>query len=274
MGKNSQASIKKLISDIDNKINDLLNGSLSVNQLDDLVNQAADLHERLAVLRFLAFEKLADQTTKRVEETKIETTKIASEKSNVVEPIEKFEEPKNEEPKIEEPAFDFSLINNSVEEKKPEAEVSHELDFSTPLFSEPVENSTPVTKVEIKKPIEQIHKENKQESSSLHEKFLGEDFDLNDKLKRENDVPLRKKLGLTPIADLKAEIGIGKKFEYINFLFAGDAKAYETAISELNNAGSKDAAKQKLNVYASVYNWDLEDKNIVKFIELVERRHL
>ncbi|MBK8927308.1 MAG: hypothetical protein IPM74_15665 [Crocinitomicaceae bacterium] len=79
---------------------------------------------------------------------------------------------------------------------------------------------------------------------------------------------------MQPIADLRTEIGIGKKFEYINFLFAGDAKAYETAITELNNCANAEAAKQKLNVYASVYRWDLEDKTIIKFVELVERRFL
>lgn len=266
MGKNSEQSIKNLISEIDQKIARLQEGNLAVHELDELVSQAADLHERLAVLRFVAFEKFAGKETSQPLQLVKEEIKSKPKKEEV-KPVAKSEEP----------SIDFSLLSEVVEEEKPTPEVSHELDFSTPLFSEsspnkPVESTI---KSDVKKPIEQIHKENKEQSSSLHEKFLNdEDVDLNDKLKKEDDVPLRKKLGLSPITDLKTEIGIGKKFEYINFLFAGDAKAYETAINELNNAGSKDTAKQKLNVYASVYNWDLDDKTIVKFIELVERRYL
>lgn len=265
MGKTSFQNLKKLIDGIENKIAQLHNGNLSVNELDELVKQSADLHERLAVLRYMAYEKFGEPEI---------SAKIQPE-IKVDERVEK----KEEETPL---ALDFSgitsTINENVEQEKPiEKEESHELDFSAPVFEKPVPETKPVQvkEPEVKKPIHVIREENKQEAVSLHEKFLKDDEVLNEKLKAPaEDVPLRKKLGLTPIADLKTEIGIGKKFEYINFLFAGDAKAYDTAINDLNNAGNAESAKQKLNVYASVYNWDLEEKTIVKFIELVERRYL
>jgi hypothetical protein len=263
MGKTSFQNIQKLISEIESKLTQLGDGNLPVAELENLVKNAADLHERLAVLRYKAYEKFG--------EPKLETV------------LEKHVEPKVEP--IAETAFDFSAINetvtaNPVVEVKEEVEES--IDFSTPLFEAPIfdapkveKKETPVVEAEVKKPIHVIREEIKQESASLHEKFLKEeDIDLNDKLKQKEEIPLRKKLGLQPIKDLRAEIGIGKKFEYINFLFNGDARAYETAIDELNTVGNAESAKQKLNVYASVYQWDLEEKTIIKFVELVERRYL
>lgn len=263
MGKTSFQNIQKLISEIESKLTQLGDGNLPVAELENLVKNAADLHERLAVLRYKAYEKFG--------EPKLETV------------LEKHVEPKVEP--IAETAFDFSAINETVT-ATPVVEVKEEveetIDFSTPLFEAPIfdapkveKKETPVVEAEVKKPIHVIREEIKQESASLHEKFLKEeDIDLNDKLKQKEEIPLRKKLGLQPIKDLRAEIGIGKKFEYINFLFNGDARAYETAIDELNTVGNAESAKQKLNVYASVYQWDLEEKTIIKFVELVERRYL
>jgi hypothetical protein len=263
MGKTSFQNIQNLIKEIESKLAQLTDGNLPVAELENLVKNAADLHERLAVLRYKAYEKFG--------EPKLETV------------LEKHIEPKVEP--IAETAFDFSAINETVT-SQPVADVKEEveetIDFSTPLFEAPIfdapkveKKETPVVEAEVKKPIHVIREEIKQESASLHEKFLkDEDVDLNDKLKQKEEIPLRKKLGLQPIKDLRAEIGIGKKFEYINFLFNGDARAYETAIDELNTVGNADSAKQKLNVYASVYQWDLEEKTIIKFVELVERRYL
>lgn len=260
MGKTSYQDLQKLIAAIEAKIAQLKDGNLPVSELDALVKSAADLHERLAVVRFKAYEKYGEPV-----------------QAAAVKP--------------QEAAFDLTILSEpKLAEKpvestaKPAPELSLEVDFSAPLFEAPkaepvaekiVKQEIPVVEPEVKKPIHVIREEVKPDSASLHEKFLKEDdVDLNDILKKEDDLPLRKKLGLTPIKDLKAEIGIGKKFEYINFLFAGDNKAYDTAINELNNCPNAEVAKQKLNVYASVYKWDLEEKTIIKFVELVERRFL
>lgn len=271
MGKTSFQNIQNLIKEIEQKLAQLSDGNLPVAELENLVKNAADLHERLAVLRYKAYEKFGEPKLETVLE-KHTTPKLSTSAEPKVEPIA-------------ETSFDFSAIHETVT-AAPVAEVKEEvedsIDFSTPLFEAPIfdapkveKKETPVVEAEVKKPINVIREEIKQESASLHEKFLNdEDVDLNDKLKQKEEIPLRKKLGLQPIKDLRAEIGIGKKFEYINFLFNGDARAYETAIDELNTVGNADSAKQKLNVYASVYQWDLEEKTIIKFVELVERRYL
>lgn len=259
MGKTSFQNIQKLISEIETKIARLKDGNLAINELEELVRNTADLHERLAVLRHMAYQKFGEPQEVPVAE------KIIHRDGEKTKPVT-------------ETSFDFSEMTEAVSKGEAENTTEEtELDFSAPVFEIPKseKKEIPVAEPEVKKPIHVIREEIKQESSSLHQKFLNdEDVDLNDKLKQNDDLPLRKKLGLKPIADLRAEIGIGKKFEYINFLFNGDSKAYETAIDELNSVGSAESAKQKLNVYASVYQWDLEEKTIIKFVELVERRYL
>lgn len=257
MGKTSHQNIEKLIAEIAAKIAQLKDGKLPMNELESLVTLSVDLHERLAVLRHLAYQKYGEP----------ETEKITAENQ------------KTESPQVE-TAFDFSSITESmkdevIETKKPEPTPTFDFSVTADPVAKNEKKSEPIIAVEeTQKSLHVIREEIKQESS-LHEKFQAEqDVPLNEKLKQAEELPLRKKLGLQPIADLRTEIGIGKKFEYINFLFAGDAKAYETAITELNNCANAEAAKQKLNVYASVYRWDLEDKTIIKFVELVERRFL
>lgn len=255
MVKTSPANLQNLLSEIETKIAALKSGKLAVTELDALVKLAADLHERLAVVRFKAYEKFGEPQA------------VQTQISNPV----------------TETAFDLTALESAPEKIIPEEKTeaftpSFEVDFTASTFETPQTEKPeiPVAQPEVKKSIQVIREEVKPDAASLHEKFLKEDdVDLNDILKpAEEDVPLRKKLGKTPIKDLKSEIGIGKKFEYINFLFAGDAKAYDTAITELNSCSSADSARQKLNVYASVYKWDLEDKTIEKFVELIERRYL
>ena len=57
-------------------------------------------------------------------------------------------------------------------------------------------------------------------------------------------------------------------------MFDGDNVKYESAIQVLNSCADGEEAKDKLNEYSTEYNWDLENKSIIKFVELVERRYL
>ena len=97
---------------------------------------------------------------------------------------------------------------------------------------------------------------------------------LNEIFKDDSDDSLRKKFQKSPITNLKSNISIANKFEYISGMFDGDGKIYDEAITELNNCKSGEEAKSKLMEYATSFDWDLEDKSILKFVELVERRYL
>jgi len=295
MGKTSHQNLNELVKDLQDHLQKLNSGNLKLDEIENLVNSAKEIYERLVVMRHKAYENFGDPTQKK---TKIAVAEAeVSVQKKVVQPeiVTKIvEEPKVEklEPKIEAVTiqpnvdtelkpFDFTAFQDDSAKKVPEpkivkhSSIAKDFDFSEEAFDEPEieEEPTPiVAKPIIKKSIDVVRAEMKSDTP-LHEKYLKEDEQLlNHTLKGDTDLPLRKKLQNSQIIDFRKEIGIGKKFEYINFLFGGDAKAYEAGIDFLNACESKEDAKQKLNEFGSNYNWNYQEKTIVKFIELIERK--
>ena len=144
----------------------------------------------------------------------------------------------------------------------PEPTVEAEPETIESIVEEPVIPVTPLTKISNTE-----HDEEEEEEQIVSNS-------LNDTLKKEEDQSLRKIFQNSPISDIKSQISIGKKFEYISSMFKGNAAEYEDAIDFLNTAANGNEAKLKLNELTHKYSWDLEDKSIIKFIELVERRYL
>lgn len=251
MGKTSFQNINDLAISLAEQIKKINTGHLSVKDLEAAVNQAKDIYERLIVLRHKAYEKFGEPQTNVVEPVKENVKEVEIKPIDFTafedESAKKVSAPKVVKPSLPDVGFDFTQDDAPIE--KTEA---------------------PVVAQEVKKPLDVVRAEIKSESKSMHENFAKEELPLNEKLKQDSDLPLRKKLQIKPISDLRSEIGIGKKFEYINFLFGGDSKAYEAGIDALNACQSGEEAKQKLNDFGSQYNWNFEEKSIIKFVELVE----
>lgn len=260
MGKTSYQNINELIKDLSDHLEKLNSGKLSLPEIEDAVNNAKEIYERLVVVRFKAYENFGKPETQVVEaisaQPKIETPEVKPFDFTAIEDesAKKISEPKIVKPSLPDIGFDFS-----------------EDAFESPKIEKQAE---PVVTIEIKKTIETIRAETKAEiSASVNEKFQRlDEKPLNEKLKQEDDLPLRKKLQVKAIADYRTEIGIGKKFEYINFLFGGNTKAYEAGIDALNACQSSEEAKQILHEFGATYHWNFEEKTIIKFIELVERK--
>ena len=295
MGKTSHQNLNELVKDLQDHLQKLNSGNLKLDEMENLVNSAKEIYERLVVMRHKAYEnfgepslkKGADAVAEAVVQPKVEvvTPKVEELKVENIEP--KIEEPKIEattiQPNVEAELkpFDFTAFQDDSAKKVPEpkiiqkSSIAKDFDFSEDAFDEPEVEEKPapvVAKPIVKKSIDVVRAEMKSETP-LHEKYLKEDDQpLNEKLKSDTDLPLRKKLQNKSIIDYRKEIGIGKKFEYINFLFGGDAKAYEAGIDSLNACQTKDESKEKLNEFGSTYNWNFEEKTIVKFIELIERK--
>ena len=49
---------------------------------------------------------------------------------------------------------------------------------------------------------------------------------------------------------------------------------FEVLINTLNNFESGDDARAMLTKLSETYNWDVENENVIAFVELVERRYL
>lgn len=241
--------MKELSKKISEQLSKIDAGQLSVEDLEALVKDAQELYERLIILKFKAYEKYGAPTKEPIKEEapvvakeeKIETLPPVVEEAiidfSAMEEIPEVEE-------LEPPLFDFSA-SEEVEATKPKVEAA------------------PKEKVKLESAKEDDEDEDGVDQNTLHQK-LGVDDELS----------LRKKLQSTPVKDLKSEISIAKKFEYITFMFEGNNQSYEEAMQVLNSCTDGEDAKNKLNEYSTKYNWDLENKSIIKFVELVERRYL
>lgn len=248
MGKTSYKNTTELVNEIASKLDDLNSGNLSISELDDLVNSGKDLYEHLIILRYKAFDQHGEPVQEEV---------VIEEEPAAVE---------TEEPEVS--PFDFSGFS------EPEETVEEEED--QPIFDLTGDVSA-VEEVEEPVAVEETIEEAKEEETKEEPTLFEEDpsNSLHDVLKQEEDeVSLRKQLQNSPVSDLKSHISIAKKFEYISNMFGGDSEAYEEAIDFLNTCATGNDARLKLNEYTTKYTWNLEDKSIVKFIELVERRYL
>lgn len=243
MGKTSFNNTSDLIKNLSEKISDLNNGKLSLTELDALVSDSQSLYEQLIILRFKAFDKFGEP---RAEIPAVKT-----------QPIEIIPDlPPVEVKETVEIPFDFSEIVSNTPPTQQEIEVK--VEESVPTTSSPKEVNIPK--------VDKVVMEDEEEENDSNS--------LNDKLKKEEDQSLRKIFQNSPISDIKGQISIAKKFEYISSMFKGNGAEYEEAIDFLNNAANGKEAKLKLNDLTEKYQWDLEDKSIIKFIELVERRYI
>ncbi len=257
MGKTSYQNISDLITELNEKLQKLNNGSLEIEQVEPMVDNAKELYERLVVLRYKVYEKFGEPQSEEetsfdfsgiteVEETKIEEKPVAEEVEEVVEKevVVEADELVEETEEIEETIEEIEVVKEEPSEEPMQAG----FDFSGA----------------IEEPRKEAPEEIPASESSLHEKLTNDDDELS----------LRKKLQNTPVTDIKSEISLARRFEYISILFEEDKDAYDNAISEFNSCSGVEEARTKLNNYSQKYNWDLENKAIVKFVELVERRYL
>lgn len=245
--------MKELRKNIEEKLEALEKGSLELSELEGLVEASRELYERLLIVKYKAYEKYGEPKTQEEQPE----TKVVEAKEEIIEEVAPIDFTAEEEVEEAQPSFDFSMMSEEKEETTVSEEVVEEEET-------PVQEQEEVAEDEV-----DIFKE------SHTEKVEEEDENsLNQKLKGEDHQSLRKKLQSSPVSDIKKEISIAKKFEYITFMFDGKNDIYEAAIEDLNNCSNGEEAKNKLNEYSTKYKWDLENKSIIKFVELVERRYL
>lgn len=240
------------------KLSKLEKGELELSELESLVQDARELYERLLIVKYKAYENYGEPPSSKPE--KVEEVANKPKETTAKQNDEKAETDSSIEESIdfsaisepeEQPSFDFSAIDDSIEEVEESVENEIEEEIITEKETEPFPKSSGT-------------KDQPADLKSLNSQIqAGED-----------ELSLRKKLQNTPVSDLKSEISIAKKFEYITFMFDGKNEKYEAAITELNGCANGEEAKNKLNEYSTEYNWDLENKSIIKFVELVERRYL
>jgi len=81
---------------------------------------------------------------------------------------------------------------------------------------------------------------------------------------------------LKPLADINKGMGINDKILMINSLFGGDQQLFSATVTQLNEAGSFDVAKQIVATgMATKHDWLDENKidTAKRFIHLIRRRY-
>ena len=277
MADNKYKSIPQLIEVINSNANNLEKGNLNLSELNELTNDVRDLYERLVVLKYKSIEK----EIKPVQETIVE-------KEEIIEPEAKIEEPKKSDLFG---SFKFNIDTKAKNEIKPKVNPPKEeikasgkpagfqesipmpeqpLPFNNPNPPKPVSEIKPEVKEEIEELIVNENQTTILDAISEEKTSINDQFTAN--ASGEN---LARKLGMTPISDLKSSIAINQKFLFMNDLFAGEHDDFHLAIDKLNNFSSYNEANNYMNSeLATNYNWDNDNDSVQSFRLLVERRYM
>jgi hypothetical protein len=118
----------------------------------------------------------------------------------------------------------------------------------------------------------------KPKTRTVEDNYEGEqELTLNDKISKNKQPVLNvaEKSKETPIKDLVKFISIGKKFEFINGLFDGNADVYKSTLNTVQNASSYEEATHFIesNIIGP-YQWDNNETLAAEFFGLIKRRFI
>lgn len=132
-----------------------------------------------------------------------------------------------------------------------------------PLTEEHTEHNGEHSENGVKKSITEIYAKNGMEKSTVNDRFKKQSPEVADKLRQ------------TPIKDLKAYIGLNKRFAFIESLFNDREQEYEDALTRVNNFKSYEEAVNYLRGdVLPKYEWNDEEPLVNEFFTLVMRRYL
>ncbi|MDP4587381.1 MAG: hypothetical protein NWS86_04310 [Flavobacteriales bacterium] len=279
-------------------------GNLHAEELNEAVESARMLYERLIVIRHRAFDRLGkgdslasaynfrldryvamNQTSLFDAIHEIEVEKSKGEQSRLFtleDDIQDLDETATENTTEEEsPAPDLSaLVQESAAEVKMDevVEVDEAAEEIVPEEKEPLANDEEEIAVETEEMIEEgpasVEEEVPSKETLIQETPAAEPPAAEVQKEALSEKSLAEKLEKTPLSDLKSAIGLNRKFQFINTLFDGDGNAYDNAVQFLNKEENSSEISTWLadNLPASFE--DEDQQNVLDaFLELVERRH-
>jgi hypothetical protein len=109
---------------------------------------------------------------------------------------------------------------------------------------------------------------------TFNDSFTNEKPTFNESLKQtEQPLTLAEKSAKGKIESISKAIALNQQFVFINNLFHGDQEAYNSAISELDQCQTLEAAKELMNrKYAPKYLWRMSAENADALYDIVRRR--
>lgn len=290
---NQRKTLAILASKIKNLCESDLDSTLSPIELELMKKQIVELYDTL--LHFnLSETKLSLESPKEAIETVLAPTEIKqpeaiapAENEEVVEapepivPDEKpVEQPIAKEVFKQRP-IQFELLVDQEEAESTESKIEETAipEPSSEPETEAIETVNvieeelveEVNEIENQIPSENGAEENQANEIERLEESTTDEADSGFSTIDESD--LAGKFGNAPIHDLKKEISIAKKFEFINSLFNGNVEKYAYAIHYINNLKNGDEAFAYLWELKAENDWDEEDDNFLELANMVRRRY-
>jgi hypothetical protein len=294
--------MKTILSNLSQKLSQLEAGDLSQAEMENLVEDAKELYERLVVLRYKIYET-------NVLGPKVEPEPVISAHIDAI-----SEETAN-------PSFDLFELNDEPEEDAVETETSMELEMevvdeeaeesifemeenASELAEEeetastielPLDNTINDTVIpaELEAPVQvevpdlvENH-EAPSTDSKVNEPELAtsvqgnvldqiEDLDstsINSAWILQIEQSIRADRSVFPLDTLIGSFSLNEKLQFINELFEGSSDAFSTATKKLDVFESMKEARAQLSMYATDHKWDLDSEIVEDFIFKICRRY-
>jgi len=272
---------REKIKSIEELVNKMESGELSINELLELEKLTRDLHERSIILKYKAFENKSEVSVEEVEASiqALEIEEVVEEVKEVREQeIDLFEE------KDDTPVMDFSMFDTTeVEEKaeEPKAEESKPVEEEKSEENAQVSSEPSIAKEPVKEEpiVEQIQSEF-EKSASTPEPIADESKAvIKEKgtsfLDRLNivDNSISSQLAGRKIETLSGAFGINERLLYINELFDGSGEAFSDAVKMLDSQPNLDVASSKIEELAFQNSWNPEEDTVLEFLAIIKRRY-
>lgn len=117
---------------------------------------------------------------------------------------------------------------------------------------------------------EAIDKQQASHPEIIADKFHGKKSMAENLAKGKSKNDISSRIHARPVRDIQSAIGVNDKFTFIRELFGGDRNLYHDTIQLLNNFDTFENAQDFLQ---SEFDWDMEDENVQKLINLLRRKY-
>lgn len=297
--------MKSLLTKLEKGIKKLNDGAISSIEMDEIVQSAREIHERLLVIRYklyeqqifperihvpidIVLESFDTQTTpemitpieinleEKVEVLVLEEPAIAEIVEEEVRPKEKEEQVLNPrevvvvdiENPLNEPSLFQEILLHKEEEIKEEGDTEpiDEAQDSTEVIEE-TEDIATTEEVEITD-IPATEDEIKPFASHTEESYSIKELEFLSLEKR-----IVSKSTLEKLETLIGSFTLNDKLLFINSLFDGSSDAFAKAVKALDACNNMNEARAILAKNADEYHWEMDNDTVEDFVRRICQRH-
>ena len=265
------STIETRLQAIEETFSKLNHGTLTREELEELVVNTQELYERAIILRYKAFEEKIfgerpAESVPFVEAPIVSEPLVESIQEETHSSIPELEIELEEEEIIEEsieeiedqPAFDFSLFDDSAEQIKEEVLEDNTFEHLSVSSTQSTEDGVHEEHITMEQVIVTP-------TEPVNQKFYA-------RFSKDN-TDLAPQIGMTTLSTLIGSFGLNERLQYINELFDGSSEAFSEAIKVLDNLSSRDEMLIRASAYANNHKWDLESETVEEFVLKLKRRY-